>query len=45
MLATTMRQMVTPSMFLPSSLFLPPIIIRIVQATTRSLTSGDRLQV
>jgi hypothetical protein len=45
MLAATMRRVVTPSMFLPSSLLLPPIVIRLVQATTRSLSRGDRLQV
>jgi len=28
-----------------SLLFLPPIVIRLVQATTRSLSRGDRLQV
>ena len=45
MLAATMRRVVTPSVFLPSSLFLPPIVIRLVQVTTRSLSRGDRLQV
>jgi hypothetical protein len=45
MLAATMRRVVTSFMFLPLALSLPLNVIRVVQAATRSLSRGDRLQV